>query len=1054
MKTTVSSLLLCVSTLAPMLSAQSTNSTARDWENPQVYGINKEPARATYTPFPDEQAALGKSHQSSFTESLDGMWKFHWVKRPEDRPSDFYRPDFDVSSWKEIRVPSNWEMEGYGTPIYTNITYPFKRDYPRVTETPDDHSWTAYDQRDPVGSYRREFTVPAGWNGRQTYLIFNGVNSAFYVWINGQKVGYSQDSRMASEFNVTKYLKDGNNQIAVEVYRWSDGSYIEDQDFWRMSGIFRDVTLVSRAAEHLRDFQVQTPFDSEYVNSTFKLHGTVQNLESKNASVSIEAKLLDADGKPVFTARSNVKMAAGKDAEFEIQQLVKNPTKWSAESPYLYKLILTVKNSKGGVLEVIPWNVGFRQSEIKGNQILFNGKKLMIKGVNRHEFDPDLGQVMTREMMIADIKLMKQNNINAVRTCHYPNVPEWYELADEYGLYILDESNVESHGYGSGQIQPISDGEDYRDAIVDRLARTIERDKNHASIIGFSMGNEAGYGANFTAAKQWAKSHHPEFFIIYEPGNSIHGDALTPMYAKPQNIVQYYNRFGQGRPFFEIEYAHAMGNSTGNFQQYWDLFESEPWAHGGFIWDWVDQGIRKKGSNGKDFWAYGGDFGDKPNDDNFNTNGLVLPDRTPHPGLSEVKKSYSNIKVEPIDLLHGKLRLRNKYNFIDLGFVRGVWTLQENGKTIQSGEVPTADVAPGQASDIALDLKQITPTPGAEYFLTVSFELAHDLSWAPKGHVVSWDQFKVPVEVAPAPARSIENQPAITLSQIPGAWVAHNDNFSITISSDSGSISSYNVGGHELLTAPLEPNYWRAPTDNDRGNGMPQRQGIWQLASLHRVTTSVKSEQPSPNVVKVTATAKLPAGGATQSYVYTIHGNGSVEIDSIFEPGETPLPDLPRVGMQVRVIGTLRNVEWYGRGPQENYWDRNLGAAVGIYKDNVDKLWFPYVEPQETGNRTDIRWVSFTDNQGFGLKATGMPLLSFSAWPFRMSELEHEKTPVNLGHRHSAEIVPSEDITVNLDDRQMGVAGDDSWGAPVHKEFSLPAQRYEYTFLLEPVGVR
>ena len=1054
MKSTVFPLLSCVSILATMLAAQSTNTTARDWENPRVYGINKEPARASYTPFPDEASATSEGHSSSLIESLNGKWKFHWVKRPEDRPVEFYKPDFDVSSWKEIRVPANWEMEGYGTPIYTNITYPFKRDYPRVTDTPDDHSWTAFDQRDPVGSYRREFMVPAGWDGRQTYLVFNGVNSAFYVWINGQKVGYSQDSRMLSEFNISKYLKNGSNQIAVEVYRWSDGSYLEDQDFWRMSGIFRDVTLVSRAAEHLRDFQVQTPFDSEYVNSTFKLHGTVQNTESNNASVSIEAKLLDAEGKPVFSAKSNVKVAAGKEAEFEIQQPVKSPKKWSAESPYLYKLILIAKDSKGRVLEVIPWNVGFRQSEIKGNQILFNGKKLMIKGVNRHEFDPDLGQVMTREMMIADIKLMKQNNINAVRTCHYPNVPEWYELADEYGLYILDEANVESHGYGSQEIQPISNGEDYRDAIVDRVARTIERDKNHASIIGFSMGNEAGYGANFTAAKQWAKSHHPEFFIIYEPGNSIHGDALTPMYKRPQDIVQYYGRFGQGRPFFEIEYAHAMGNSTGNFQQYWDLFESEPWAHGGFIWDWVDQGIRKKGSNGKDFWAYGGDFGDKPNDDNFNTNGLVLPDRTPHPGLTEVKKSYSSIKVDPVDLLHGKLRLRNKYNFIDLGFVRGTWTLQENGKTIQSGDVPTGDIGPGQTGDVALDFKQPTPVPGAEYFLTVSFELARDQSWAPKGHVVSWDQFKVPVEVALAPARSIENQPAITLSQIPGAWVAHNDSFSIAISSDSGSISSYNVGGRELLTAPLEPNYWRAPTDNDRGNAMPQRQGIWQLASLHRVTTSVKSEQPSPNVVKVTATAKLPAGGASQNYVYTIYGDGSVEIDSIFEPGDAPLPDLPRVGMQVRVAGTLRNVEWYGRGPQENYWDRNLGAAVGIYKGNVDNLWFPYVEPQETGNRTDIRWVSFTDNQGFGLKATGMPLLNFSAWPFRMSELEHEKTPVNLGHRHTAEIVPSDDITVNLDDLQMGVAGDDSWGAPVHKEFSLPAHRYEYKFLLEPVGVR
>ena len=983
-----------------------------------------------------------------------GTWKFSWVKSPDLRPIDFYKPEFDVSSWKVIPVPSNWEMQGYGTPIYTNITYPFKRNAPSVTDTPNDHSWTAYGQRDPVGSYRRDFTIPEAWGGRETYLLFGGVNSAFYVWINGEKVGYSQDTRMTSEFNITKYLKPGKNVIAVEVYRWSDGSYMEDQDFWRMSGIFRDVTLVSRGAMHIRDFQVLTPFDAAFENSTFKLHVSVQNVGSKNGAASVEAKLLDAAGDPLFTTARRLTFSAGKESEIEIQQPVKNPRKWSAEIPYLYRLILALKDAKGNVLEVIPSNVGFKQSEIKGNQILFNGKKLMIKGVNRHEFDPDLGQVVTREMMIQDIKLMKQNNINAVRTCHYPNVPEWYDLADKYGLYILDESNVESHGYGSGEKQRISDSEDFRAAIVDRMSRTIERDKNHASVIGFSMGNEAGWGSNFVAAKQWANSHHPEFFIIYEPNNSVHGDALTPMYAKPQNIVEYYNRFGKGRPFFEIEYAHAMGNSTGNFQQYWDLFESEPWAHGGFIWDWVDQGIRKKGKNGKDFWAYGGDFGDKPNDDNFCTNGLVLPDRTVHPGLSEVKKSYSSIKVEAVDLINGKVRVHNKYNFLRLGFVHGTWALEENGKKIQGGDVPVGDLPAGTAKEVTLDLKQPAVQPGAEYFLTVSFSLAQDASWAAREHVVSWDQFEVPFNTNPAPSRQNDNLPAIKLAEIPDELVISNENFSVGISTRSGSISSYNVGGRELLTAALEPNYWRAPTDNDRGNGMPQRQGIWQIAAPNRITTSVAGEQVSTSIVKVTAASRLPAGNATQSYVYTIYGDGSIEVESSFKPGDVPLPDLPRVGMQMAVDGSLRNVEWYGRGPQENYLDRNIGAAVGIYKDKADNLWFPYIEPQETGNRTDVRWVSFIDDQGFGIKAIGMPLLNFSAWPFRMSELEHAKLPVNIGHKHPSEISESDDITVNLDFRQMGVGGDDSWGAPVHKEFLLPAAPYNYKFRLEPVTGR
>jgi beta-galactosidase len=984
-------------------------------------------------------------------ESLDGTWKFHWVKSPDVRPVDFYKSDFDVSSWKEIPVPSNWEMQGYGTPIYSNITYPFKRNAPSVTDAPDDHSWTAYGQRDPVGSYRREFTIPDSWNGRETYLLFNGVNSAFYVWINGEKVGYSQDTRMTSEFNITKYLKPGKNMIAVEVYRWSDGSYMEDQDFWRMSGIFRDVTLISRALVHIRDFQIKTPFDNAYENATFKLHVSVQNVGSKNGAFSLEAKLLDAGNKPVFITARKITLTAGKEFDIELQQPVKSPQKWSAEIPYLYRLFLTLKDAKGNVVEVIPWNVGFKQSEIKGNQILFNGKKLMIKGVNRHEFDPDLGQVVTREMMIRDIKLMKQNNINAVRTCHYPNVTEWYDLADKYGLYILDESNVESHGYGSGEKQRISDAQDYQAAIVDRLSRTIERDKNHASVIGFSMGNEAGWGSNFVAAKQWANTHHPEFFIIYEPNNSVHGDALSPMYAKPKEIEGYYKRYGKGRPFFEIEYAHAMGNSTGNFQQYWDLFESTEWAHGGFIWDWVDQGIRKKGSNGKDFWAYGGDFGDKPNDDNFCTNGLVLPDRTVHPGLSEVKKSYSSIKVEGVDLANGKVRIRNKYNFLDLGFVRGTWVLEENGKKIQGGDVPVDGLQPGATREVTLDFKQPGVEPDAEYFLTVSFRLAQDASWAAKDHLVSWDQFEVPFKTTPVSSNQVENLPSITLAEVPDELVISNEKFSVGINKNSGAIGSYNIGGKELLTAPLEPNYWRAPTDNDRGNGMPQRQGIWQLAAAHRMTTSVKGEQVSANIVKVTAVSTLPAGNSTQSYVYTIYGDGAIEVESSFKPGEGALPDLPRVGMQMSVAGSLRNVEWYGRGPQENYWDRNLAAAVGIYKDKVDNLWFPYIEPQETGNRTDIRWVTFTDDEGFGLKATGMPLLNFSAWPFRMSELEHEKAPVNIGHKHPSEIIQSDDITVNLDYRQMGVGGDDSWGAPIHREFSLPAVPYEYKFRVEPI---
>jgi len=1034
--------------LAIATMAQTAAPAVPDWENPRVFGINKEAPHATFTPFPNERTALnGQRQPSPFVQSLNGMWKFHWVKSPELRPVDFYKPGYDVSLWKHIRVPSNWEMEGYGTPIYTNSTYPFKKDAPFVMEAPDDHSWTAYSQRNPVGSYRREFTLPSAWVDRQTFLIFDGVNSAFYVWINGEKVGYSQDTRLPAEFNITQYLKPGQNMIAVEVYRWSDGSYLEDQDFWRMTGIFRNVTLVSRAPLHVRDFQVLTTFDSEYHNATLKLRVNVRNLSAKAEVAAVEAKLLDTSGKPLFKPLvKKVNVGQGQESDLEIDQSVTNPKKWSAEVPNIYKLLLTLKDSHGNTIETIPSNVGFRQSEIKGDQILFNGKKLMIKGVNRHEFDPDLGQVMTRNLMIEDIKLMKQNNINAVRTSHYPNVPEWYELADEYGLYILDEANIESHGYGANEKQGISEGEDYTAAIVDRVSRMIERDKNHPSIIGFSMGNEAGYGRNFVAAKEWAKTRHPEFFITYEPDNSIHGDALSPMYVKPQHIVEYYNKYAHGRPFFQVEYAHAMGNSTGNFQQYWDVYESEPWAHGGFIWDWVDQGIRKKSANGQQFWAYGGDFGDKPNDDNFCTNGLVLPDRTMHPGLTEVKKAYASIKIEPVDLDADKVRIRNKYNFRDLSFVQGTWVLEENGKTIESGEVPPVAVGPGAAKEVSLGLHQPKLVPGAEYFLKVTYALAQDMPWAPKGHVMAWDQFEMPYHVPPAPARNFTNGPPVKLTETANAFGISNAQLSIRIGKASGALESYRVGGRELLTAALEPNYWRPPTDNDRGNGMPKRQEIWEEAAASRTVTSVTADQVAPNVVKVIAIATIAAGNSTQTNVYTVYGNGVADVESAFKGGDPSLIDMPRFGMQMRVPGTLRKVTWFGRGPQENYWDRNLGAAVGLYSDTVDNMWFPYIKPQETGNRTDVRWVTFTDDAGFGLKVTGLPLLYFSAWPFHMDELQT--------HKHPSEIVFSKDITVNLDYRQMGVGGDDSWGALQHKEFRLPADHYDYRFRLEPVGMK
>jgi len=1017
-----------------------------EWLDPAVFAVGKEPAHATLVPFPDEAAALNsESKGSPFVRTLDGLWKFHWTKTPAGRPIDFVKPEFDAGAWREIRVPSNWEMEGYGTPFYLNILYPFKRDAPSVMgEPPAD--WTAYHERNPVGSYRRTFTVPAEWSGRRTFLVFGGVSSAFYVWLNGRVVGYSEDSRLPSEFDITDKLKAGENVLAVQVYRWSDGSYMEDQDFWRMSGIFRSVGLVSRAPLHVRDFYARPVLDADYRDASLRLRVNVRNASSSDEQVFVGAKLLDASRRAVgqpLNARVGVR--SGSEAKLEMEHKVSNPLKWSAEEPNLYTLLLTLKRADGRVVETVPWRVGFRSSEIKGGQLLFNGRPIMLKGANRHEHDPDRGQVMTTESMVRDIKLMKQHNLNAVRTSHYPNVPEWYELCDRYGLYVIDEANIESHGYGANEVQRISDGQDFTAAHVARVSGTIERDKNHASIFLFSMGNEAGVGRNFEAARAWAKTNYPEFSLVYESGNSRHADVFSPMYTKPQDLISQWEKHGRGRPQFLIEYAHAMGNSVGNLQKYWTVIESHRQFHGGFIWDWVDQGLRRKDARGREFWGYGGDFGDVPNDGNGG-DGLVLPHRGVQPELEEVKKVYQFVRVEPVDLAAGRIRVRNKYLFRDLSFLKGTWELTEDGAVVQRGSLPHLSTRAGQSEELTLGLKRPRAKAGAEYFLKITFALGREEAWAPRGHVVAWDQYEVPFQSPPRPERDAAVFKPVRLSESAESVTVAGEGFSARFGRASGALEAFEAGGRQLIKGALTPNFWRAPTDNDRGNGMPKTLAVWRDAGPGRKVTSVRAEQTSPGVVRVTALSTLPAGSSAYRNVYNVYGDGSVEVESDFVPGEEKLPDLPRFGLRLSVPGDFDSVEWYGRGPHESYWDRNTGAAVGVYRARVEDLFFPYMLPQESGNRTDVRWVTFTARDGFGLRATGMPLLYFSAWHFRAEELETRK--------HPNEIERSEDITVNLDYRQMGVGGDDSWGAWPHREYRLQARPYQYKFRLEPVRPR
>jgi beta-galactosidase len=1027
----------CVQAVS-IVSAAKANSAVHDWEDHQIIGRNKEPAHCTLMPFSNKMAALkGDRDGSPFFCSLNGQWNFHWVNKPADRPVEFYRPDYDVSGWDKIPVPSNWQMHGYGRPIYTNIRYPFPANPPHI---PHDYN--------PVGSYRREFTIPANWKSRQVFLHFDGVDSAFYLWVNGEKVGYSQGSRTPAEFNITEYLRPGQNVLAVEVYRFSDGSYLEDQDFWRLSGIFRDVYLFSTADLHIRDFWIRTELDEQYRDGVLKVTAKIKNYSQQpRGACTVELNLFDNEGdalspKPLISvAAKNIE--PDKEKAIDAQAKIINPAKWSAELPNLYRALLTLKDEQGVIVEVVSCDVGFREVEIKNGQLTVNGKAIMVRGVNRHEHDPDTGHYVSVDSMIRDIRLMKQSNINTVRTSHYVNDPKWYELCNKYGLYVIDEANIESHGMGYKPKRTLGNKPEWKKAHLDRTIRMVERNKNHPSVIIWSLGNEAGDGVNFKATSDWIHQHDPTRLVHYEQAKEKpHTDIVCPMYDSIGQIVKYA-KSNPYRPLILCEYAHAMGNSVGNLQDYWDAIEEYPHLQGGCIWDWVDQGLRKRTPDGREFWAYGGDYGDKPNDGNFCCNGLVQPDRKPNPSLYEVKKVYQRIKVTPVDLIACcRVSVSNKYEFRNLDFVDVLWELTENGRIIQKGKLARLSLPAGKECDITIPFRKPHMKSGSQYHLKISFALAEDELWADRGHVVAWNQFELPFNVPTAPKANIAAMTELKLEQTPQGIIVTGKDFVITVGKDSGAIESFVFRGRELIASALAPNFWRAPIDNDNGNKMPKRLSVWRKAGPDRKVNSVTAERLSKKVVRIDVQATLPAGSSAYRNTYTIYGSGDVIVESSIKP-KSKLPNLPRFGMQMVIPGEYDQVRWYGRGPHENHWDRKTGAAVGVYSASVEEQIHVYVRPQENGNKTDVRWLALTNKDGAGLLAVGMPLLSVSAWPFTMLDLEQ------AAHIH--ELPRRDTITVNLDYKQMGVGGDNSWGARTHREYTLPAKPYSYRFRLSPI---
>ncbi|TWT41422.1 glycoside hydrolase family 2 TIM barrel-domain containing protein [Botrimarina hoheduenensis] len=1021
----------CALAACQLLEAQE----VPEWENPAVFGDNELPTRASFWHFPTAQMALeslqaggNRRDASPYVQLLNGKWKFRYSAQVEQRPADFFEPEYDDSGWGSINVPSNWELQGHGTPIYTNMVYPFDKNPPKIA---------GHNGR-PVGSYRTRFSVPESWLKRRVEICFDGVESAFYLWVNGQKVGYSEDSRIPARFDLTPYLKSGENLLAVEVYRWSDASYLEDQDFWRLSGIFRDVFLERLPEARLEDLSITPQVSPDGSRTGVNL---LTSVGGSAKAVRVVAELFDKEGQSV--ARSDSGTASGK-AKIGYGLVLDKPQLWTAETPYLYRLVVSLIDPQRGITyDATAVNVGLRTVEIKEGVLLVNGKYVYLNGVNRHEHHPVTGHTIDRASMIEDIRLMKQNNINAVRTCHYPNVPAWYDLCDEYGLYVIDEANIESHGMGYGP-ESLAKDPAWAAAHLDRTRRMVERDKNHPSIIIWSLGNEAGNGVNFMATYDWVKQRDASRPVQYEQAyyKDRNTDIRCPMYDTIDRIVEYAEGRMPGvtvdRPLILCEYEHAMGNSVGNLADYWKAIRSHRALQGGFIWDWVDQGLVKKDAAGTLFYAYGGDFGDTPNDANFCFNGLVQADRKPNPSLSEVRKVYQRIETLPGSDSADHILVKNAYDFRTLDGVQIEWRLEVDGEPLASGTQPSPAVPAGAQANVQLDGFPALTANGKEAFLLVRFVQPGATAWSEAGHVLAWDQLPVPVTMRPHVPRPVSA--AVTFSETPEVINLQAAGSAVTISKQTGLLVSLRHDGSELLASPLKPNYWRVPTDNDRGNKMTERQGVWRKASESRKLESVESKS-SANWHEVHASSKLLDGRAREELVYRLSSEGQLAISHHVQR-EASLPEFPRVGLTTTLPDRIEESSWYGLGPHETYWDRKAGAWVGLHKSPASELAFDYLRPQENGNRSEVRWLNLVDSQGDGLRVTGNPRFDFSVWPYTADDLQQAK--------HPHEIVRGKTLTLNLDYRQMGVAGDNSWGALAHPPYRLSKPEYQWRVTLSP----
>jgi beta-galactosidase len=1029
----------------------------RDWENPQVSGRNKRAAHAPLAGYRDLTTALtcDRRELASYL-SLNGQWRFHLFPKPELVTENFFIPDFDDSRWSPITVPGNWQLQGFDDkPIYTNVFYPFETNPPFVPE------------QNPTGCYRTVFQVDPTWLDRRTFLLFESVDSAFYVWVNGIQVGYSQDSRLPAEFDVTPVVKPGSNTLAVQVMRYSDGSYLEDQDMWLLSGIQRDVVLYSKPRIGLEDFKIETCFDELYEDAILKVEASMTR-QPDAGGYTLAVQLYSGDEQPNLIGEARGEFsnshafsfpAPRQTAKSIVAIEIDKPQQWTAETPYLYKLILTLSDLTGQILDYESCRVGFRQLEIKDGIFLLNGKRLVLRGVNRHEHHPARGRALTEDDMRQDILLMKQLNFNTVRTCHYPDHPLWYDLCDECGLYVIDEANIETHGLGG----ELSSHPEWLSAYMERASRMALRDKNHPCIILWSLGNESGTGTHHAAMKAWLKAYDPTRPVHYESGHPSPevSDVLSVMYPKLDWLKEVMADTNENRPLMMCEYAYAKGNSTGNFFKFWEMVDRFPRFQGGCIWDWQDKALFHKTDNGVVFYAYGGDFGEgtdyhRDNEDpQMCCNGIVGPLLELHPGAFEVKKvqaPISSIFRTKNELLDGVVFIWNKYHSSSLDHVEIIWELVEDGKCIQNGQIDTTNILASQKVD--RHIPYFLPSPiksGKEYFLNIRYLLKQDQTWAKKGHEISWDQYPIPVgehEYKFWPAGNSRSK--LNLKETDLAWEILSEEVKFQIDRTTGILRSFQEGAIEFLHSGLVENFYRAPTDIDLLMGNPPANiHKWRAAGydrLERTLISTKAYQVDQNLVKLEVHSKIAAPevstGIDSRVFYSFFNSGQVLVENTMVLDDC-LPYIPRIGMEFIMPPGFELLTWYGRGPHENYWDRKTGAAIGLYESTVDGQYFPYIFPSECGGREDVRWLTICREDGRGLEITGACPFHFDALHYSIQDLEKANHPYELTRK--AETI------VHIDGWHMGVGGDDGWGSIVHPEFLIQPGRYNYAFSIKPV---